>query len=81
MDEECCMSGIDVRIVKRDHPSNPNRIAARCFFERDIVGIMGCGESMQSPRGWWPSYREACTLTVRKWILCGGDRDGSTEQT
>jgi hypothetical protein len=80
MDEECCMSGIDVWIVKRDNSTNPNWIAARCFFERDVVGFMRRGESTQWSSGFWPRYREAWTLTMRKGILCCGDREGSTEQ-
>jgi hypothetical protein len=75
------MSWIDVRIVKRDHSTNPNWIPARCFFERDIVGFMSRGESTQSSCGFRMRYRQGWTLAVRKSILCCGDREGFTEQT
>ena len=45
MDKQCCMSGIDVRIVKRDNSTNSNGIATRCFFKRNIVSFVRRGES------------------------------------
>src|ERR1035438_8687967 len=47
MNEERCMPGIDGRIVISDNSTNSNRIAARCFFKRNIVSFVRRGECAQ----------------------------------